>query len=100
MHLETTRANCSPYGMKDSVRVIFANEQLIKQYGVPRPQEECAHLLRLTSEEAQRKRRNWLSKAAMVGLFCSSLDGVWPVNINLAVSRANMAIRHGWMCGS
>ncbi|DBB13951.1 TPA: hypothetical protein ACH3X3_000930 [Trebouxia sp. C0006] len=51
--------------MKDSVRVIFANEQLIKQYGVPRPQEECAHLMRLTSEEAQRKRRNWLSKAAM-----------------------------------
>ncbi len=80
IHLEITRANCSPHGMKDSVRVIFANEQLIKQYGVPRPQEECAHLMRLTSEEAQRKRRNWLSKAAMVGLFCSSSAGVRPVN--------------------
>ncbi|KAL0024765.1 hypothetical protein WJX79_003822 [Trebouxia sp. C0005] len=55
----------SPLGTKDSVRVIFANEQLTKQYGAPRPQEECAHLMRLTSEEAQRKRRNWLSKAAM-----------------------------------
>lgn len=68
MHLDITCAICSPHGMKDSVRVIFANEQLIQQYGVPRPQEECSHLMRLTSEEAQRKQRNWLSKAAMVGL--------------------------------
>ena len=96
MHMGITHANCSPHGMKDVVRVIFANEQLIKQYGVPRPQEECAHLLRLTSEEAQRKRRSWLSNAAMVGLFCSSSDGVCPVNIKPCCEQG----KHGhqaWM---
>ena len=52
--------------MKDTTRVLFANSELIKRYGVPRPQEECTQLLSMLSEEAREKRRSWLSKAAMV----------------------------------
>lgn len=52
--------------MKDTSLVLFANEELIRQYGVPRPQEECTQLLSMLSQEAREKRRSWLSKAAMV----------------------------------
>ena len=59
---------CSPQGMKDTIRVLFANEELVKQYGLPRPPQECSQLMNLTSQAAKEKRRSWLARAAMVSL--------------------------------
>ena len=57
---------CSEHGLKTMVRVIFANDACVEQYGEPRSQEECSRLLSLMSEEQHERRRTWLTKAAMV----------------------------------
>lgn len=62
---ETHRV-CSPQGLKIVDRFLFVNERCVEEYGEPRPQEECSRLLSSMSEDAQEKRRTWLTKAAMV----------------------------------
>ncbi len=70
---ELLQLRCSSHGLKDTVRVLFANEELVKQYGLPRSQEECGHLLSLTSQDAKEKRRSWLSKVAMVRMLAHAI---------------------------
>ena len=92
----------SPQGIEDTVRVIFANNALIKQYGQPRSQEECSRLMTLSPEAVKEKRRALLSVMVWGQLLllpfsrlCHSLSSPAVCNQGRPVCRPKMGMKLG-----